>query len=143
MAKHLKTFTHHYPSDLTDRQWQLLEPLLKLDPNEPARTYSMRDICDALFYIDRTGCAWRYLPENLPPWQLVQYYFYKWAREHVVERCNTVLAKLVRRKSGRRPQPSAGSIDAQSVKTTEKKGTPLLAVTMLAKRLKAASAMLS
>ena len=141
MAKQFKTFVHHYPSDLTDRQWQLLEPLLKLDPDEPARVYNMRDICDALFYLDRTGCAWRYLPENLPPWQNVQYYFYKWTRERVLERCNAVLAKLVRKKAGRRPQPSAGSIDAQSVKTTEKRGIQSPVVTTLAKRLRDASAM--
>ena len=65
MAKRIKTFAHSYPSDLTDEQWAILEPLLGLDPDEPARTYHPRDIADAIFYLDRAGCTWRYLP----PWQ--------------------------------------------------------------------------
>lgn len=122
MTKQLKRFDHSYPSDLTDVQWTKLEPLLELDPDEPARTYSVRDIVDAIFYLDRAGCPWRYLPPNLPPWQNVQYYFYKWTKDHTWERINTILAKLVRRKAGKRSEPTAGSIDAQSVKTTEKRG---------------------
>ena len=122
MAKHIKTYGHHYPSDLTDAQWQLLEPLLELSPGEPARTYNIRDIVDAIFYLDRTGCPWRYLPQNLPPWQRVQYYFYKWTRSHVWESINRTLARMVRQATGRRAEPTAGSIDAQSVKTTEKRG---------------------
>lgn len=72
MSKQTKTYQHNYPSDLTHQQWQALEPLLGLDPDEPARTYNMRDIVDAIFYLNRSGCAWRYLPENLPPWQNIQ-----------------------------------------------------------------------
>jgi putative transposase len=137
MAKQLKTYDHHYPSDLTDDQWTLLEPLLALDPDEPARTYSVRDIMDAIFYLDRTGCPWRYLPGNLPPWRLVQYYFYKWTKRHWWERINAMLARMVRRKAGRKPEPTAGSIDAQSVKTTEKRGT--FAAMMPARRSRAVS----
>jgi len=137
MAKQMKTYDHHYPSDLTDEQWRKLEPLLELDPDEPARTYNIRDICDAIFYLDRTGCAWRYLPQNLPPWQRVQYYFYKWTRNHTWERINATLAKLVRRKAGKKDEPTAGSIDAQSVKTTEKRGTSM--ALMPVKRSKAVS----
>ena len=137
MAKHLKTYDHRYPSDMTDAQWRMLEPLLGLDPDEPARVYDMRDICDAIFYLDRTGCAWRYLPGNLPPWQRVQYYFYKWTRNGLWEQMNAALAKLVRRQSGRKAEPTAGSIDAQSVKTTEKRGR-FMALTPV-KKLKAVS----
>lgn len=137
MAKQLKTYEHHYPSDVTNEQWAVLEPLLELDPDEPARVYSMRDIMDALFYLDRTGCAWRYLPGNLPPWQRVQYYFYKWVRSHLWEKINRTLARLVRVAVGKRPELTAGSIDSQSVKTTEKRG--MYAASTLARRSKAVS----
>lgn len=141
MAKQTKQYKHAYPSDLTDEQWQLLEPLLKLDPDEPARTYDVRDIMDAIFYLNRTGCAWRYLPSDLPPWQNVQYYFYKWTNDGTWERLNTMLRKLVRGASGKKSEPTAGSIDAQSVKTTEKRGSLTLTASMPVKRSKAVSGM--
>lgn len=139
MAKQLKTYDHHYPSDLSDKQWQALEPLLQLDPNEPARTYSVRDMVDAIFYLNRSGCAWRYLPENLPPWQNVQYYLYKWTKDYTWERLNGILARLVRKKAGKSPEPTAGSIDAQSVKTTEKRGSQKTTALMPANLSKAVS----
>jgi putative transposase len=139
MAKQTKTYKHRYPSDLADTQWALLEPLLNLDPDEPARTYNVRDIMDAIFYLNRTGCAWRYLPSDLPPWQNVQYYFYKWTEDGTWERLNTELRKFVRIASGRKLEPTAGSIDAQSVKTTEKRGNLILTASMPVKRSKAVS----
>jgi putative transposase len=139
MTKQTKVYKHRYPSDLTDAQWTLLEPLLNLDPDEPARVYSIRDILDAIFYLNRTGCAWRYLPSDLPPWQNVQYYFYKWTDDGTWEQLNTTLRKLVRVAAGKKPEPTAGSIDAQSVKTTEKRGSLVLTATMPVKRSKAVS----
>jgi putative transposase len=139
MAKQTKVYKHSYPSDLTNDQWATLKPLLQLDADEPARTYSVRDIMDAIFYLNRTGCAWRYLPENLPPWQNVQYYFYKWTNDGTWERVNASLRKLTRVAVGKQPDPTAGSIDAQSVKTTEKKGTLTLVASMPAKRLRVVS----
>lgn len=68
MAKQTKVYKHRYPSDLTDAQWSTLQPLLNLDPDEPTRVYLVQDITDAIFYLNRTGCAWRYLPSDLPPW---------------------------------------------------------------------------
>lgn len=135
MAKQTKVYQHRYPSDLTDAQWAILQPLLNLDPDEPARTYDVRDIIDAIFYLNRAGCAWRYLPENLPPWQNVQYYFYKWTGDGTWERINSELRKQVRVTAGRKPEPTAGSIDAQSVKTTEKRG--MFVATTLARKSKA------
>lgn len=122
MAKQIHTYTHTYPSDLTDKQWSLLEPLLSFDPDEPARTHPMRDVLDGIFYFTRTGCAWRYIPGDLPPWKRIQYCFYKWSKDGTWERINSLLRTKVRVKSGRNEEASAGSIDAQSVKTTEKKG---------------------
>jgi transposase len=137
VAKHIKTYQHAYPSDLTDAQWALIEPLLRLDPKKPARTYNVRDIIDALFYFARSGCAWRYLPGDLPPWQNVQYYFYKWTRDNTWENLNTNLRHRVRVEAGKKPEPTAGSIDAQSVKTTEKRGSKEITVMTLGRRLKA------
>jgi putative transposase len=139
MAKQTKTDRHHYPSDLSDAQWATLEPLLNLDPDEPARVYSIRDILDAVFYLNRTGCAWRYLPSDLPPWQNVQYYFYKWTNDGTWEQVNASLRNLVRVASGKKPEPTAGSIDAQSVKTTEKRGSLVLTASMPVKRSKVVS----
>jgi len=136
MAKQTKTYKHSYPSDLTNEQWAALEPLLKLDADEPARTYNIRDIIDAIFYLSRSGCAWRYLPENLPPWQNVQYYFYKWTKDGTWEDLNGALRRLVRVGAGKAPAPTAGSIDAQSVKTTEKRGLMVTMDTTLARKLK-------
>jgi putative transposase len=137
VAKQIKQYQHTYPSDLTDAQWAIIEPLLGLDPDEPARTYHVRDIIDALFYFARSGCAWRYLPGDFPPWQNVQYYFYKWTRDNTWESLNTNLRKRVRFASGRQVEPTAGSIDAQSVKTTEKRGPKEITVMTLGRRLKA------
>lgn len=136
MKKQFKTYSHHYPSDMTDAQWAALVPLLNLDPDEPARTYDVRDIVDAIFYFNRAGNAWRYLPGDLPPWQNVQYYFYKWTRDGTWERVNTELRQQVRTKAGKKPEPSAGSIDAQSVKTTEKRGVLETSAMTLARKLK-------
>jgi transposase len=111
-----------YPSDLTDAQWAMLEPLLReRDPCGPGRppTVDLREVVNALLYIKQTGCPWRYLPHDLPPRSTVHYYFEKWTADGTFEEVLRQLREGVRRRAGRAAQPSAGIIDSQSVKSVE------------------------
>lgn len=112
-----------YPTDLTDAQWLILEPLVP-----PAkrggrnRTVCMREVFNAIFYLLRAGCSWRMLPHDLLPWQTVYGYFHDWRRGGAWEAMNDALREAVRLEAGREAEPSAAIIDSQSVKTTETKG---------------------
>lgn len=112
-----------YPSDLTDQEWVILEPLLP-SPNRfgRPRKYEMRAILNGIFYIDRTGCQWRYLPKDFPPWYRVYDYFRKFRCRGTLEGIHDQLRRKVRNKEGREEEPSATSIDSQSVKTVQKGG---------------------
>jgi putative transposase len=112
-----------YPSDLTDAQWARLEPLLPpMHPGGRPRAHPLREIVDALRYVLRGGIAWRALPHDYPPWQTVYHYFRAWRLDGTWERLNDELRELVRVRAGRNAQPSAGILDSQSAKTTEKGG---------------------
>lgn len=104
-----------YPSDLTDAEWELLTPLL-VDAGQPKK-YALRDIVDALFYQLRTGCAWRYLPNDLPPYATVYAYYEKWVRSGLFDRLNEALRGQVRRHEGRDEEPTAVVIDSQTAKS--------------------------
>ncbi len=112
---------HRYPSDLTDAEWTVLEPLLPpVKPGGRPRRRALRDIVDALRYVLRGGIAWRALPQTYPPWKTVYHYFRAWRLDGTWEQLNDELRELVRSRAGRNPQPSAAILDSQSVRTTEK-----------------------
>ncbi len=109
-----------YPSDLTDGEWKVLEPLIPTaKPGGRPRTVDMREVLNGIFYVLRGGCAWRMMPHDLPKWRTVYDYFRTWRIEGVWERLNQVLRERLRLKVGREAEPSAGVLDSQSVKTTE------------------------
>jgi transposase len=112
-----------YPSDLTDAQWALIEPLVP-EPGSGGRpaVHSRRRIVDAILYVNRTGCAWRQLPHDFPPWATVFWYFKQWRQEGVVDRLHDRLRDRVRDAQGRDPMASAGCVDAQSVKGADTVG---------------------
>ena len=112
-----------YQTDLTDEQWQKIEPHLPVPSGiGRPRLHLLRDILNAIFYILRAGCTWRLLPHDLPPWQTVYYYFRLWRKDGTWEAVNTALRTEVRLTEGRDPEPSAAILDSQSVKTTEVPG---------------------
>jgi putative transposase len=110
--------TRTYLTDLSDAEWARLEPLLPAARTGHPRHHSLRTILNALLYVLRTGCAWRLLPHEWPPWQRVYYYWRKWRRDGTLERIHTVLREQLRVALGRDPQPRAGRVDSQAVKTT-------------------------
>jgi putative transposase len=114
-----------YPSDLTDAQWQQIQavlPTAKGGRSGRPRTYALREIWNAIFYQARTGCQWRYLPHDLPPWEDVWDHFCRWRDEGTLVAVHDTLREEVRLQAGREATPSAAIIDSQTVRTPQKGG---------------------
>jgi len=112
-----------YPSDLTDAQWEAMRDLVPAPPPGPQETvHDRREIVNAILYQLRTGCQWRYLPHDFPPWKTVSDYFYRWQKDGTWLRIHDTLRGRVRRRAGRAEAPSLGILDSQSTKTTEAGG---------------------
>lgn len=110
-----------YPSDLSDTEWRIIRPLLpKARPGGRPRTTDPRAVVNAIFYVLRSGCAWRMLPQDFPPYQTVYMYFKQWEKDGTWEKVHDALRDRVRSREGRKKSPSAAIVDSQSVKTTEK-----------------------
>jgi transposase len=108
-----------YQTDLTDAEWSCLESYIPAPkPNGRPRIYPLREILDAIFYVLKSGCAWRLLPHDFPPWKTVYHYFRFWRLDGTWERMHAALRQRVRVRLKRNPQPSAAIVDSQSVKTT-------------------------
>jgi len=112
-----------YPSDLTDEQWAVLEPLIP-EPSTEGRPVEIerREIVNAILYVLRSGCPWRHVPHDLPAWGTVYYYFRRWLREGVWDHVLATLRMRMRTQQGRNAQPSAAIIDSQSIKTSAVRG---------------------
>jgi len=128
-----------YDTDLSDKEWGVIEPYVP-QPKEGGRppTHERREIMNAIVYVLRSGCAWRLMPPDLPPWKTVYDYFRQGRLDGTWERINGALREKLRITLGREAEPSAAIIDSQSVKTTEKGGR---AATMRARKSRDANGM--
>jgi putative transposase len=112
-----------YPSDLTTTQWKVLAPLVPAPkPGGRPPAYHRRAIVNGILYVVRTGCVWRALPHDLPPWGIWYHSFRHWRRDGTWQRIHDALRDQCRRRAGRHPEPHAAMLDSQSVKTTARGG---------------------
>lgn len=111
-----------YPSDLSDEQWALIAPMVPVKTGGRPAIHPRRRIVEAILYVDRTGCAWRMMPHDFPPWDTVYWYFKRWNADGTTDRIHDALRDGVRDAAGRDPMASAGIVDSQSVKGADTVG---------------------
>jgi len=112
-----------YPSDLTNEQWSVIEPMIPPEKwGGRTRSVEMREVLNGILYLNRTGCQWRAIPHDLPNRSTVRHYYDRFRDDGTWSRVHDALRAAVRVAAGREPTPSAAVLDSQSVKATEKKG---------------------
>jgi transposase len=114
-----------YPDDMTDKEWELIRPFLEQNGSPKGRKpkYAKREVMNAIFYLIRSGCSWRHLPHDFPPWNVVYTQFVRWRKRGVFEKMHDKAKETIREFLGRTPKASGAIIDSQSVKTVEKGGS--------------------
>jgi len=115
-----------YTSDLSDEEWDRIRPLIKADKHFGLKSrtkFSRREMLNAIFYVLRTGCQWRDLPNDFPPWTAVYMQFDRWKKKDLFIKMHDHLRSTLREALGRNADASVGIADSQSVKTVEKKGS--------------------
>ena len=113
-----------YPSDLTDAEWEILEPVIPaISPEAVIVVHERREIVNGILYVLRSGCPWRLLPNDLPAWGTVYSYFRRWRNEGIWDQVLATLRQRMRQQQGRDAEPSAAVIDSQSIKTSAVRGS--------------------
>lgn len=132
-----------YPSDLTDQEWEIIKPFVvsRWHKGKQGREpiVDKREVVNAIFYVLQTGCAWRMLPHDFPQWESVYWYFKEWEKSGATEKLHDILREQVRRKVGKKPDPTVGIADSQTVKTTEKGGFVVMMVASILKAVRGIS----